>query len=87
MPNPNNAKPSTQQQSYSIGLYDIHLWPRMTLARPQQPIIMEVDDTSAESIQEPTTNTSPIKIKPLFLGRLAEQPPLVENQAILDFLE
>ena len=59
----------------------------MTFAPPQQPIIAEIDDTSTESVQEPTTTTSFEEKKPPFLGRLVEQPPSVENQAILDFLE
>ena len=33
-PNPNNAKPLAQQQSYSITLNDIHLRSRTTLASP-----------------------------------------------------
>ena len=59
----------------------------MTLAPPQQPIIIEIDDTSAESVQEHATNVSPTTTKLPFLGSLAEKPPSVENQAILDFLE
>ena len=59
----------------------------MTLAPPQQPIITEVDDTSAESVQELATNVSPTTTKPPFPGRLGEQTPSIENQAILDFLE
>ena len=86
-PNPNNAKPSTQQKSYSITLNDIHLQFGTTLASPQWPIIIEVDDTSFELVQEPMATISPTTKKPPFLGRLTEQALSIETQATLDFLE
>ena len=59
----------------------------MTLAPPQQPIIIEVDDTSAKLVQDPVTKVSLATTKPPFLGRLVDQPPPVENQVALDLLE
>ena len=86
-PNPNSAKPSSQQQRYSITLNDIHLRSGTTLASPQQPIIMEVDDTNIESVQEPTNVVSPTAKKPPFPSRLTEQVFPNENQVALDFLD
>jgi hypothetical protein len=87
MPNPNNTKPPPQHQGYSISLYDIHLRSGTTLVSPQQPIITEVEDTSAESVNVPTTHVPPTTKEPPFPSRLAEPTSLVENQAMLDLLE
>ncbi len=46
-----------------------------------------MDDTSAKSVQKPTTTVSPIAKKPPFPGRLIEKTLPNENQTTLDFLE
>ena len=48
---------------------------------------MDVDDTSSELVQEPTTTISLATKKPPFLGRLTEQALPIETEAMLDFLE
>ena len=57
------------------------------LASPQQPIIIEVDDTNTKSVQEPTNAIFPTAKKPPFPSRLIEKALLVETQATLDLLE
>ena len=85
--NPNSAKPSAQQQSYSITLNDIHLRFGTTLASPQKPIITEVDDANTEPVQEPPNVVSPVAKKPPFPSRLTEQVLSNENQVALDLLD
>ena len=66
---------------------DIHLRFGTMLALPQQPIIIEVDDTNVESVQEPTSIVSPAAKKPPFPSRLTEKILPSENQAALDLLK
>ena len=87
VPNPNNAKPSSQKQSYYITLNDIHLRSGTMFASPQQPIIIEVDDKNTESVQELTNTISPAAKKPPFPSRLIEQVFPNENQVALDFID
>ena len=57
------------------------------LASPQQPIIMEVDYTNIELVQEPTNVISPVAKKPPFPSRLIEQVLPNDNQVALYLLD